>query len=192
MSHKLWFGSVLLSGFLGLGAAAQEAPAPAAAPPSQGPSQPAKSASHYQAARDLFETVGGTQLMVEAATQEILNQVRLNPELAPYEEVFRTWSAKVFADPRLSQGIAEIYSDLLTEEEIRGLIEFYRTPLGKKSLSAMGEATARGAELGMAIGEEYAPELDAMLQAARAEREKASSPEPPAEEEKSPSDGGGD
>ncbi|HWZ55995.1 MAG TPA: DUF2059 domain-containing protein [Verrucomicrobiae bacterium] len=80
--------------------------------------------------------------------------------------------------PKLLDAAIPIYDKYLSDEEIKGLIQFYQTPLGKKTLSVLPrvsiEMQDQGQKLGQQIGQETMmqvlsehPELAKAMQDAR-------------------------
>ncbi len=108
----------------------------------------------------------------------MLAVVRNNPEMAPYEDVFRRWIKNVFASGDLVGEVAKLYVDAFTEEELLGITAFYRSPLGQKALAKMPELMKQGADLGMRRAQEHMGELQDMLAAAKKQRAEAKSPPP--------------
>jgi uncharacterized protein len=60
--------------------------------------------------------------------------------------------------PKLLDAAVPIYDKYLSGDEIKGLIQFYQTPLGRKALSVLPEITidmqSEGQQLGQRIGQE--------------------------------------
>lgn len=133
--------------------------------------------SHEQAARELYRLLGGDKL-AETGAEAMMGVVRENPDLAPYEDVFRAWYKKVFAAGDLEGEVVKIYMGAFSEDELRQLAVFYRTPLGQKALSKMPEITKQAAAVGLQMAKDHSNELEEMLAAARKEREKKPSPNP--------------
>jgi uncharacterized protein len=131
--------------------------------------------SHEKAARELYRMVGGVKA-AEAGAEAMMGMVRGNPEFAPYEDVFRTWYQKVFAAGDLEAELAKLYMHAFSEQELQGLIAFYRTPLGQKALEKLPHLMQQATEIGMRRGKEHAPELQAMLDKAKQEREAQKKP----------------
>ena len=127
--------------------------------------------SHEQAARDLYQSFGGAKT-AEAGAEAMTGMVRDNPELAPYEDVFRAWYQKVFAAGDLESEIVKLYMDAFSEAELRELAVFYRTPLGQKALAKLPEMMQQGAEIGMRRAKEHSAELEEMIEKERKERGK--------------------
>lgn len=142
-----------------------------AAPAQQG----APASSHENAARELYRLAGGEKL-AESGAEAMMGLIRDNPELAPYEDVFREWYRKVFASGDLESELVQIYMEAFTEAELREITAFYKTPVGQKALAAMPELMKKGAEIGMRRAQDHSAELEAMLTKAREERGKQKEP----------------
>lgn len=126
--------------------------------------------SHETAARELYRLAGGDKL-AQAGADAMMGLFRENPELAPYEDVIRAWTQKVFAGDDFELEIAKLYMAAFSEAELRELTTFYKTPIGQKALATLPELMKKGAELGMRRGQEHSAELGEMLEKARRERE---------------------
>lgn len=132
--------------------------------------QAAKPSTHEQAAREMYHLVGGAKA-AEAGAEAMMGIIRDNPEVAPYEDVFRAWFRKVFAEEGFESEVVALYMKSFSEAELREITAFYKTPVGQKSLALFPELMKQGAELGMRRAEEHAAELEEMLAQARRERE---------------------
>jgi hypothetical protein len=132
---------------------------------------PAPASSHEQAARELYHLLGGEKL-AEGGAEAMMGLIRDNPNLAPYEDVFRAWYKKVFAAGDLEGEMVKIYMGAFTEDELHQLAAFYRTPVGQKAISTMPEVAKKGAAVGLRLAKEHSGELQEMLEAAKKEREK--------------------
>ncbi|WP_420129374.1 DUF2059 domain-containing protein [Longimicrobium sp.] len=110
------------------------AAAPAAAQPEPTPGELAAANELLEVSRSRENFIRGMEIGMEmggmgeltpevrAAVREVLDQH------FPYEE--------------LQPDMARMYADLYTEEEIRGMIAFYRTPLGQRMIETLPELTA--------------------------------------------------
>lgn len=131
--------------------------------------EPAPVSSHEKAARDLYRLIGGESLAGTGA-EAMLGLVRENPETAPYEDVFRAWYKKVFASGDLESEVVALYMQTYSEQELRELAAFYKTPLGQKTLATLPVMMQKSAEIGMRRAKEHSAELQEMLEKARKER----------------------
>ena len=134
--------------------------------------QPAPVSSHEKAARELYRMVGGENLAMGGAGADAMRWMLLdNPEMAPYEHVFRAWFQKVFAEPDLEAEMVKLYMETFSEKELQEIAAFYKTPVGRKLTAAMPELMRRGAEIGIKRAQTNSEDLEEMLERAREERE---------------------
>jgi hypothetical protein len=131
--------------------------------------EPAPVSSHEKAARDLYRLIGGEKL-AGAGADVMLGAVRQDPAMAPYEDVFRAWYKKVFASGDLESEVVALYMQVYSEQELRELAAFYKSPLGQKTLATLPEMMQKSAEIGMRRAKEHSAELQEMLEKARKER----------------------
>lgn len=61
----------------------------------------------------------------------------------------------------------KIYTDLFTAEELRGLIVFYRSPLGQSLLEKQGELVRRSTEVSQQRAAELLPQIELIVMDAR-------------------------
>ena len=107
------------------------------------------SASHLLAAQELAELLelesqmlGGASAMINAMTQQ-------NPQLVQFEDVILEWAESFMTWETFGPRIVAIYANAFSEQELRELIEFYKTPTGQKTLKVMPDLMTQGAQLGM-------------------------------------------
>jgi len=132
--------------------------------------QPAPVSAHEKAARELFQMAGGEKL-AEGGAEAMIGVIRSDPEMAPYEHVFRAWYQKMFAEADLESEMVRLYMKTFSEKELQEITAFYKTPVGRKAVAAMPELMRQGAELGMKRAQEHEGELREMLDKAREEHE---------------------
>ena len=106
----------------------------------------------------------GTQVIGESMSQikKNLDQLpqsagQISPEtkqriLSVFEEELR----KEFTPEKMIEAIGAIYEKYLTDEDIKGLIVFYETPLGQKVTNVLPQITREAYDVGAAIGEKAA------------------------------------
>jgi len=51
----------------------------------------------------------------------------------------------------------DLYNEYFTNDEIKGLIQFYESPVGKKAIQVLPEITQKGMRRGMELGSTVAP-----------------------------------
>ena len=80
-----------------------------------------------------------------------------------WDDFAAKWKTK-FAD-RMVDLYVPIYQKYLTIDDLKDLIAFYETPIGKKLAEATPKMTVEGMQLGQKIGMEMATELQNELKA---------------------------
>ena len=132
--------------------------------------KPAPVSPHEKAARELVKLVSGDEI-ARMGVEEMIREIRSDPEAAPYEDVFRAWYQKFFAENDAESEMVKLYMETFSEKELREITAFYKTPAGRKAISALPELMNQAAEAGMRQTEAHTAELYEMLEQARAERE---------------------
>ena len=96
------------------------------------------------AAEQLLKVMNFRQTIIDSggagfgAVAKSLEAQNLNEaEMAEVKGAFMEYMTRLANDPKLFNKTAEIYSTNFTEAEIKGLIEFYKTPLGIKTLRTL-------------------------------------------------------
>ena len=127
--------------------------------------------SHEQAALELLRLTGLERSMVAGATAMIESQAKVNPELAPYRDVMLEWARKYLTWEAMAPALVKIQVELFTEDELKEMIAFYRTPTGQKCLVKLPEMVQRGAAVGAELGKAHQRELEDMVLARKKELE---------------------
>jgi len=66
----------------------------------------------------------------------------------------------------MKAGLVKVYKRHYSDQEIKALLAFYNTPVGKKSIDLLPTLFAEGAQVGNNIALKYQPKLLEMLSAA--------------------------
>lgn len=144
-------------------ASAKQAPAAKSAP-AQAASAPAKIDPAKEAdIRKLLDVTGAGNLALQTMTEMEKNMRPMLTSAFPpgeyREKLIDLFIAKFHskADAQTIVNLAvPVYDKYFTGEEIKGLIQFYGTPLGKKTLQSlpqlMGELQAQGQQWGQQLG----------------------------------------
>jgi hypothetical protein len=157
-------------------AATATPPAQQQAAPASGPSAAAASSGIDPAKeadiRQLLEATGAKSLMMQVmSTMENNLKPALAGSLPPgdyrtklIDLFFEKFMARASVEmPKLVDAAVPVYDKYLSDEDIKGLIQFYKTPLGQKTLSVLpqitGELQAQGEKLGERIGRESMMEV---------------------------------
>jgi hypothetical protein len=144
------------------------APAPAPAAKAKPATSPAKEAD----IRALMQLTGTADLgedMRKTATEQLrVNFTKAYPateKTRQFTEAFLAGFQKRFDPKTLTEQIIPLYEKYLTAEDVKGLLQFYRSPLGERSLKFIPqifqEAQAVGFELGQKAARESLQELQA-------------------------------
>ncbi len=108
----------------------------------------------------LFSSMSEQQAIPDEYRETMAEDLQANLEFVKKE---LNWSV---LEPRLVQMYVGVYS----EEELRGLNEFYRTPLGQKFIAKTPEIMAASSQMTMELFRELLPKLNAMQKERRQER----------------------
>ena len=160
--------SMLLGGaLLAPGVAKAQAPAPA---PAAAPAQ-AIAPAFEQDIRKLLD-VTNAQRLSEQMSASFMTQFTQalkasNPNIPPRAMEIATEVARSFFTqryPALIPKMVTAYAKVLTPEDVRQLLSFYETPLGKRLIEITPALAQAGAQAGQQWGQEMVPELTAELQ----------------------------
>lgn len=91
-----------------------------------------------------------------APMQMAKEQVMENIPLAKRADFSKDFDASL---PSFYEKIAKIYMELYTHEEVKQMMAFYESPVGKKIASSMGEITKQST----AAGQEWGMELQTIM-----------------------------
>jgi len=135
--------------------------------------EPVKADGRAAAAMELLVSMRMDRTMADSMEQMLQLQIQQNPAIAPYKEVMRRFLAKYMSWESLKGEFARIYAEEFTEQELRDLIAFYKTPTGVKSISKMPALMAKGGQLGMQRVQQNMGELNEMLRVEQERQQKA-------------------
>ena len=127
------------------------------------------SASHRQAAVDLIDLMGLEEQMMGGASAMVDAMSSQSPELRPYRDVILEWAESIMTWETFGPQMTDIYVRAFSENELKDLVAFYKTPTGKKAISLMPELMQQGAQLGANEAQKHVPRLQQMIEARRAE-----------------------
>ena len=130
-----------------------------------------ESAAREQAATELIKLMGLEEQMLGGAAAMVDAMSSQSPELRQYRDVIIEWAESIMTWETFGPQLTQIYAEAFTENELRDLIAFYKTPTGQKTLSLMPELTQKGAQLGVTEAQAHIPRLQQMIQARKAELE---------------------
>jgi hypothetical protein len=123
-------------------------------------------ATHLQAAHELLE-VSRTQEATTAALATALEaQYKLQPQLRAFERVMQEFLERHLSWDRLGGELAALYASRFTEAELRELIAFYRSPVGRKLAAETPQLTVEASRIGERMVEAHVGELEELILAA--------------------------
>ena len=136
---------MFLAAGLAVGLALASVPASAqqpAAPPAKPPASPAAVA----AAKEILTMKNASAMYAQAVpsvveqTKTSLLQSNLNYQKDLNEVAVIVAQSLAGREKEIGEGMAKVYADAFTEQELKYLFTFYKSPLGQKLLSAEPEA----------------------------------------------------
>jgi hypothetical protein len=116
----------------------------------------------------LMEMTGATQLagqMASQVTDAFLNGFKQQTNAVPprvYEivrEVFTTEFSAAFSGPEVKDKLVALYAKYFTHAEVKGLIAFYESELGRKTISNMPSLMREGGEIGQRWAQGAMPKI---------------------------------
>ena len=109
--------------------------------------------------------INGTRQAMEATVEASLRQLGSAPD-DPARPAMERFVRKCFAFDALKGELTELYLENYTPDELRALIAFYRTPLGRKKAQADARIGAALSKITNRRFTEGLPELQKELRAA--------------------------
>jgi hypothetical protein len=111
------------------------------------------------AARELLEVMRMQEVSTVGIKAAFEGQIRANPMLEPYRATMVEWATALFASEEAKAAFANVYASTFSEADLRGLVAFYRTPLGQRLASNMASLAEKGAEIGQQLADAHQAEL---------------------------------
>lgn len=115
--------------------------------------------------RELMDLTGARNLgqeLIEAGMEQFRSSVQDsqpdNPRAKQFVDAFVARFQKHFDPNSLTDRIIPIYDKYLTNEDLKGLIDYYHSPLGQRMLKSLPELTRESQAAGFAMGQKAAQE----------------------------------
>ena len=115
--------------------------------------------SHLEAAEELLIQVNTDELMDRAVDEMLQTQLAQNTSLEPFEDVMRDFFAEHLSWKAMREEMTRLYAATFTEEELREIAAFYRTPTGQKAIATMPDLMVQGMRLGQQAVQQHMPDL---------------------------------
>jgi hypothetical protein len=132
------------------------------------PSALADEKSHREATEQLLNLMDMEKVMAQSVDQMLAIQVKQNPAMGQFEGQMRAFLGKYMSWASVKEDMIKIYMTEFTEPEIRELIAFYQTPVGKKTVQKLPALLQKSAELSQQRMQQHLPELQQAIQSAAA------------------------
>lgn len=84
----------------------------------------------------LLEAEGTPQMMEQTLKTSLEAQLKAAPELLAYRQAFEMYLRNTISFEAQKEELARIYLEVYAPDEIRELIRFYQTPIGRKKAAA--------------------------------------------------------
>ena len=120
--------------------------------------------SHFKASKDLLLLSLTEESYNQLIVQSLDLQIQSNPSIEPFRATMLEFMQKYMGLNAIIDDMARLYMEYFNEKEIKGLIKFYKTDLGKKSQKLMPVLFQKGAEIGQKKVQANLPELQAMIE----------------------------
>ena len=143
------------------------APPKATQAPSKAALKPSSNVDSQKEARirELMDLTGAKNLgqqLIEAGMEQFRSSVQdsqpNNPRAKQFVDAFVSGFQKHFDVNTLNEQIIPIYDKYLTTDDLKGLLEYYRSPLGQRMLKTLPELTRESQAAGFALGQKAAQE----------------------------------
>lgn len=135
------------------------------------PAAPARTfaPSHLAAARELLDAILFEETAMAAAMSAFDQQAAASPESAAFRDLVEEWTREVFSGEEAKAAFAGAYAERLAEADLRGLVAFYRTDLGKRLATQLPELAVAGARIGQQLAAQHQAALQERIMARAAE-----------------------
>ncbi|WP_028455583.1 DUF2059 domain-containing protein [Chitinilyticum litopenaei] len=129
-----------------------------------------------QKATELIEMLDMRRLMDAALEDSMQSGLASNPEMAPFVPVIREFLARHMSYDSLQPELVSLYADNFTASELDAVLDFYRSPIGKKVIERMPALMKAGSDIANKRVAAHMPELMAALREARKKNDAQAAP----------------
>ena len=134
----------------------------------------ASTESHRQAVEEML-SISRVDKMIEpmmenvmSVMQQQMSQVEIPEDKKPIVEKYNQKIIETLRQEmrweRMKDDFVNLYLDVYTEEEIRGLTEFYKSPLGQKMLDKMPELMQASLQISQGLLQQTLPKIQQLSQ----------------------------
>ena len=118
---------------------------------------------------ELFTTMDMAKTYKQTIEKMLEMQVKQNPSIEPLKDTMLEFFDKYMGWKSMKEDMAKIYMNNFTDNELKQLIAFYKTPIGKKAAILVPTLASEGAATSQQRVQKNMPELQRMMQARMAE-----------------------
>src|ERR1700730_1400064 len=154
--------------------AQEKAAKPSSQPPAKGAPQAASTIDPQKETRirELMDVTGAKNLgkqLIDAGMEQFRSSVQdsqpNNPRAKQFVDAFVARFQKHFDPNSLTERVIPIYDKYLTADDLKGLLDYYHSPLGQRMLKALPEVARESQAAGFALGQKAAQETMEELKA---------------------------
>jgi hypothetical protein len=120
--------------------------------------------SHRAAAEELMQAANMEKLLQASVDVALNQQIKANPQLAPFKDVMHKFLSKHMSYAAIKDDLIAMYVAEFTEQELKEVTAFYKTPTGRKVLEKTPTLMQKGGELGAKRVQDNLPELQKMIE----------------------------
>jgi uncharacterized protein len=125
--------------------------------------RPSTPATHRQAVADLLAATNMDRTMKASMDALLKAMLQQQPQLRPFEDPLREFLARHLSVSSLMEPLCKVYMARFTELELRQMVAFYRTDLGRKMAAELPVLTQEGARIGQEAVQRHLPELQQQI-----------------------------
>jgi uncharacterized protein len=120
--------------------------------------------SHRKAAENLLIVMEVDKSLPKIAEEVVATQLQQNPQLAPQRDVLQRFLNKYLNWESVKEDTITAYAQEFTEQELKKLTEFYKTPVGKKASEKMPRLAFISGQIGLRQAQAHQTELRQMIE----------------------------
>ncbi|MBK1879599.1 DUF2059 domain-containing protein [Pelagicoccus mobilis] len=118
---------------------------------------------HCELARQFLKETEAEKSYIEGIKEALDLQIESVPQMQSFKGVFSKWQDTYLTWDVFEEKYVEIICEAYSEEEIRSLIEFYKTPIGQKQLEKSDQIVLEVMRFSELVAARHQPELNIMI-----------------------------
>jgi len=126
--------------------------------------------SHRKLAEELLLIMNTEEALIQSFDQikkmqiEQLKTIENSEKLVAFQESIMDMFAEELSWERLKSDYEDIYTDVYTEEELQGLVDFYKSPIGQKFVKKNPELMMKMMQISQKQTMEFLPKIQKMTE----------------------------